>query len=306
MFAKIIDSFVKKNVKNFFLTFSVLLALVFSPKVRADVLILKNGKRIKADQVKMKNGNSVEIRIGNETQTIDFSKVESILPEFSAKKKIKEVVRKEKISKEADTTPVLAPAKSEQTIPLSPTEPEPAKTEPQEINTTSVAEPKKKNRYYRLQALIPGWSPLLLSDNYRIKATGGLIAFSELYLLYKGFEFFEKPERFFQAPFGPPASEAIVPWIASFSSSFNSSTNNFPVLFFQFQAPQLVVTNRGHIMEESEFNRQKQFYMVAFAAVLTLDFVLSSKDLIEGDFRSVRLSTSDGGRTSNISLTWVF
>ncbi|TGL92782.1 hypothetical protein EHQ76_19635 [Leptospira barantonii] len=304
MFAKIINSFVKKNVKNFFLTLSVLLALVFSPKVRADVLILKNGKRIKADQVKMKNGNSVEIRIGNETQTIEFSKVESILPEFSSKKKIKEVVRKEKISKDVDPSSVSS--KTPQTIPLSPTEPEPAKTEPAETNTTSVAEPKKKNRYYRLQALIPGWSPLLLSDDYKIKATGGLIAFSELYLLYKGFEFFEKPERFYQAPFGPPASEAIVPWIASFSSPLNASTNNLPAILFNLQAPHFVVTNRGHIMEESEFNRQKQFYMVAFAAALTLDFVLSSKDLIEGDIRSVRLSTSDGGRTSNISLTWIF
>lgn len=299
MLAKIFSHFDKKY---YFVTFLSFLPLLFSSDLNADVLILKDGKRIKADKITMKNGNLVEIRIGKETQIIEFSKVESILPEFPAKKDSKEI-RKEKISKLQDHSPV----KIQETAPLSP-ESLPSKTaEPVENNATSVvAEPKKKNRYYRLQALIPGWSPLLLSDDYKVKATGGLIAFSELYLLYKGFEFFAKPERFYQPPLGPSSEEALVPWFLSFSSPINASTNNFPVLYFNLQAPHFVVTRRGQIMEESEFNRQKEFYTIALAAVFTLDFVLSSKDLIEGDIRSVRLSTSDGGRTSMLSITWVF
>ncbi|TGL82095.1 hypothetical protein [Leptospira yasudae] len=274
---------------------------MFSSDLNADVLVLKDGKRIKADKVTMKNGNLVEIRIGKETQIIEFSKVESILPEFPAKREVKEV-RKEKISKSQDQPT----DKTQQNGPLS-TESLPSKTqEPIENNATStVAEPKKKNRYYGLQALIPGWSPLLLSDDYKVKATGGIIAFSELYLLYRGLEFFAKPERYFQAPFSP-SSEATIPWILSFNSGLNASTNNLPVLIFNIQAPHYVVTQRGHVMEDSEFNRQRNFYGFALLAVLTLDIVLSKSSLMEGNIRSVRLITSDGGNTSSIAVTWIF
>lgn len=300
MFAKIIDSFSKKTVQKFFLSLSVFLAFAFSSKIRADVLILKNGQRIKADQVRMKAGNLVEIRIGNQVQTIEFSKVESILPEFSVRKKPK----KEKLAEATSTSPI--PSAPESSSPVLNKVSKNDAQNPPEINATSKTEIPKRSRWYPVQALIPGWSPLLLSDDYKIKATGGLIAFSELYILYKGFEFFATPERFFQAPFGPPASEAVIPWIASISSPLNASTNNFPTLFFQFQAPQLVVTQRGHIMEKTEFNQQKEFYGIALAAVLTLDVVLSSTSLTEGSIRSVRLSTNDGGRTSSIAITWVF
>ncbi|RHX94293.1 hypothetical protein DLM76_09360 [Leptospira yasudae] len=298
MLAKI---FPRIDKKYYFVTLLSFLQLSFSPDLNADVLILKDGKRIKADKITMKNGNLVEVRIGKETQIIDFSKVESILPEFPAKRDSKGL-RKEKISKLEDHSTV----KAQQTAPLSP-ESLPSKTaEPVENNATSVvAEPKKKNRYYRLQALIPGWSPLLLSDDYKVKATGGLIAFSELYLLYKGFEFFAKPESYFRAPFGP-SSEAMIPWVLSFNSGLNASANNLPVLIFNFQAPHYVVTQRGHVMEDSEFNRQRNFYGFALLAVLTLDIVLSKSTLIEGNIRSVRLITSDGGNTSSIAVTWIF
>lgn len=298
MLAKIFPRFDKKY---YFITFLLIPPLLFSLDLNADVLILKDGKRIKADKITMKNGNSVEIRIGKETQVIEFSKVESILPEFPAKKDPKEI-RKEKISKLQDRSPVKT---RENTGPLSP-ESLPSKTvEPAENNATMLAEPKIKNRYYRLQALIPGWSPLLLSDDYKVKATGGIIAASELYLLYRGFEFFAKPERYYQAPSGP-SSEATIPWLLSISSGLNASANGIPVLYFNMQAPHLVVTQRGHVMEDSEFNRQKEFYALALVTVLTLDIVFGSANLIEGNIKSVRLITSDGGRTSSVAITWVF
>lgn len=314
--AKKNNSFRKKNIKKFFIHLPAFLVLAFSPEIRADVLILKNGKRIKADHVRMKNGNRVEIRIGKEVQTMDFSKVESILPEFSSKKEPK----KEKISKVTPTSnppPTVAteqqipasvpPPNTEQKIPDSPPKDEkPILSE--SINATSAPSPEipKRSRWVPFQALIPGWSPLLLADDRKVQITGGIIALSELYVLYRGLEFFLKPERYYEEP-GKPSHEAFTTWALVTAFPNNSFTSSVAFVYFHVNAPHFVVTQRGNVMEDEEFNKQRSFYGVALFSVLALDFILSSTtDLTAGSIKSVRLSTSDGGRTSMIGITWVF
>ncbi|TGK18510.1 hypothetical protein [Leptospira stimsonii] len=172
------------NKIQFHLTLILCLFLTnsfFISEVNADVLILKNGQTIRADKVKMKNGNLVEYKVGNETKVIEFSKVDSILPENPVSKKPK-----------VKPGPALVLEESPKVV---------AKPQIEEGKVEKAVKediPFSKSRTSRtLQALVPGWSPLLLADDRTAQFTGGIICLSQIYLFWRGQEFFTKPKVFF-------------------------------------------------------------------------------------------------------------
>ncbi|MBM9499081.1 hypothetical protein JWG44_02285 [Leptospira sp. 201903071] len=303
MFANVFFVFIK--FRNFLTAFLSLFLLhsVFISEIHSDVLILKNGERIRADSVRMKNGNSVEFRVGTVTKVIKFSKVNTILPDNSSSKKPKVRTASTAIA----NSQVVSEPKTETKTEI--------KAEPKtETKTTQVIEPEIKkeevlneeipfsrSRTSRtLQALIPGWSPLLLSDERSGWITGGVIAASELYVLYRGFDFFQKPKEFFGSA-SEISKEAIIPYYASIGSQ-----NGAVVLFFFFKSNEYIVTQRGYVMEKTEFNHQREFYGITLLSLIAVNIYLSNSELYSWDLKSVRLSTSDSGNTSSLSFTWVF
>ncbi|MBM9579025.1 hypothetical protein JWG45_17905 [Leptospira sp. 201903070] len=289
MFATVFFIFIKiRNFLTAFLFLSLLHA-AFLSEIHSDVLILKNGERIRADSVRMKNGNLVEFRIGKVTKHIEFSKVSSILPENPSSKK-----PKNKMIQTTVVTPAIVSEPAQQTI---------QQTEP-EIKKDDVLKEKVRSPMSRtsktLQALIPGWSPLLFSEDRNGWITGGVLALSELYVLYRGFDFFQKPKEFFGYS-SDISKEALIPYYASIGSQ-----NGFVILFFFFKSSDYFVTQRGYVMEKSEFFHQREFYGIALLSLIAVNIYLSSSELYSGDLKSVRLYTSDSGNTSSLSFTWVF
>ncbi|WP_147456085.1 hypothetical protein [Leptospira stimsonii] len=273
------------NKIQFHLTLILCLFLTnsfFISEVNADVLILKNGQTIRADKVKMKNGNLVEYKVGNETKVIEFSKVDSILPENPVSKKPK-----------VKPGPALVLEESPKVV---------AKPQIEEGKVEKAVKediPFSKSRTSRtLQALVPGWSPLLLADDRRTQLSGGLIALSELIVLYRGYEFFHSSKPYFRSPLNP-SPESVIPLLAS-------SLNTGATLYFQIEARGKVITTEGHIMEKSEYQSQQKFYGIALFALISLDIYLSNTILYRGNLKSVSLSPLDGGHGSSISITWVF
>ncbi|AOP33197.1 hypothetical protein A0128_04595 [Leptospira tipperaryensis] len=313
MFAKVFIFFYEVRFYLTPISCLFLFCFPFISEIRSDVLVLKNGERIKADNVKMKNGNLVEFRIGNVTKVIEFSKVDSILPEFSVSKK--------PIAKPKPAIPANPSIPNDSKIP---SEPE-VKTETVEVipettlkvDLTPLSEPEKKvekvdkeeTPFFQfrtsrtLQALVPGWSPLLLADDRKAQMTGGILALSELYVLYRGLEFFAKPEKFFNPP-SAVSEESFIPYFFSVASS--SQNGGLGIAYFFLNENKYVVTDKGHLMEKSDFYSQREFYGIALFSLIAIDVYLSNTDLYSGNLKSVRFSTLDGGRASSLSVTWVF
>lgn len=281
---------------------------IFVSEIRSDVLVLKDGQRIRANRVKMKNGNLVEFRVGAVTKVIEFSKVDSILPEFSTPKKPKpkpevqkaeapksEVVTESKPSENLDSSSSSSPL----ILPI----PEPEKKE-DTIAPVQKETPFVRSRTSRtLQALVPGWSPLLLAEEPQTRIAGGILAFSQLYVLYRGFEFFARPKPFFNLPSGI-SEESYIPYIASANTA--QQTGGVGIIYLLTNGHNYVITNKDHLMEKSDFYSQREFYGIAFLSLIAIDVYLSNSNLLSGDLKSVRFSTSDGGRSSFLSVTWSF
>ncbi|XDD51090.1 hypothetical protein AB3N59_04740 [Leptospira sp. WS92.C1] len=219
----------------------------------------------------MKKGK-VKIQIGVETKMIDFSAVKTILPENLSKKKETELSDLKK-EPEFQLEPPLAPAEEKRPPAVSP------------------------KTLRSLSALIPGWSPLFFSDDRKIQMTGGMIALSELYILYQGLEFFMKPDSY---------SESSRPERALNSTAILATNNQSLFVYYHWKNLEMVVTQRGNIMDESEFYEQGRFYGFALLAILSIDFYISRSELFSGSLKSIRLSTTDGGKTSFLSVSWVF
>ncbi|TGM58328.1 hypothetical protein [Leptospira adleri] len=237
------------------------------------------------------------------TKVIEFSKVDSILPEFSTPKKPKPKAKPEtpKVEVATESKPLedLNPPSSSSPPPILPP-PEPEKKE-DTIVTASKETPFYRSKTSRtLQALVPGWSPMLLAEERQTQIAGGILAFSELYVLYRGFEFFAKPKQFFNPPSGI-SEESYIPYIAGVNTS-----NGLGLLYLLTNGHNYVVTNKDHLMDKSDFYSQREFYGIAFLSLIAIDVYLSNSNLLGGDLKSVRFSTSDGGRSSSLSVTWSF
>ncbi|WP_100788049.1 hypothetical protein [Leptospira adleri] len=241
------------------------------------------------------------------TKVIEFSKVDSILPEFSTPKKPKakqkQETQKVEVATESkpleDLNPPSSSSPSSSPPPILPL-PEPEKKE-DTIVTAPKETPFFRSKTSRtLQALVPGWSPMLLAEERQTQIAGGILAFSELYVLYRGFEFFAKPKQFFNPPSGI-SEESYIPYIAGVRTN-----NGLGLVYLFMDGHNYVITNKDHLMEKSDFYSQREFYGIAFLSLIAIDVYLSNSNLLGGDLKSVRFSTSDGGRSSSLSVTWSF
>lgn len=349
MFAKIFLFFSRnktvsfRKIAIFFLTFTL------CPVVYGDTVVLKNGQKIRADRVRMKNGgNLVEIVTGNKVETIPFSRIESILPDFPAKKSKTDSVAKTpkvsetpkvSVSEKAKTTKVAEIAKVSETpkttqvqvaetaqVPETvkntkvedvPKVSETANTPNVEENSSAVAlknydvianKPVKKSRWRLLQALVPFWSPLLLSDRGSQQLLGGLMVFTKLFILYDGQTYFQKPRPYLHLGSSDSSPEGVRDFytLMPVATANGGSGGGALLLYFGYRASEQVISSKGDRMEEDLFYERRRNYAYLLLTAITLDIFLSNADLSSGDLKSVNVSTSDGGRTNSLSFTWVF
>ncbi|TGK34451.1 hypothetical protein EHQ12_01295 [Leptospira gomenensis] len=273
----------------------------------------------------MKNGgNSVEIVIGNKVETIPFSRIESILPDFPAKKNktdsVGQIPKKPKVLENPETDKALKVSETRKIVEVSnvaETSETPKVREeipdvaldPKDVNAKN---PGKKSRWRLLQALLPFWSPLLLSDRGSQQLLGGLMIFTKLFILYEGRTYFQKPRPYFafgQEDLSPQGRQDFYLTFGAFLSSptgNNAASAAFLLYQFGLKGSDYVVSSNGTRMEEELFYERRRNYAYLLLTAITLDIFLSNRDLSSGDLKSVSVSTSDGGRANSLSFTWVF
>jgi hypothetical protein len=274
--------------------------------IHSEVLILKNGKKMNVDQIKMKPGKTIEYKIGKKTYEMPFHEIKRILSQ-------QEQEQEKRNSSHPSDPNKLNKTKSDllsETLPSTKGQNSLADASTIATEDPQKSEPFKNKPNFMMgrtgkifQSIVPGWSPMIVSNDTSERNIGLITAISEILILSRGMEYFEKPRKYFSSE--GPSSEATLPYFAStiVSGTFQTA---LPIIYFNLEARQQVITSQGHIVDEASFHRNRNLYASALLATIAIDIGLSQYFHHNAIPKSIRITNTDGGQTTQIALTWIF
>ncbi len=267
----------------------------------SEILILKNGKKLIVDHVKLKPNKNVEYTIGKQINEIKFFEIKSIISQ-----KEQNLPHKTSLSNRKKTNQSIIPVYSNiynyhnSAIETSLIRSE-GSNEHEIKDQDSNFFMTRTGKFF--QSIIPGWSPMIISNDSLESSLGVVTSISEIFLMYKGIEFFDEPKKYV-TNFGP-STEARFDYI-TYSIISGNLKSPLPVIYFNYTGQQMIVTSQNNILEESTFYHNRNLYASALIATIAIDIGLSQYFHHSAIPKSIHITNTDGGHSTLITLNWIF